>query len=216
MELGWNNGTPAFGKFMTMLHMPDASAERFHAYDELLHITSSSGNAVALLRAYFEANASADVAHISCPTLVLHAREDAIVPFEEGRMAASLIPGARFAPLESRNHILQETEPAWQQLVAELDEFLPIPPGRQAQASSSFDNLTPRERQVLDHVARGLNNHEIASRLKISEKTVRNHVSIMFGKLAVGSRARAVALARDAGFGAGMSAVTEPIQHDAR
>jgi DNA-binding CsgD family transcriptional regulator len=216
MELGWHNGTPAFAKFMTTLHMPDASSEQFRAYDELLHLTSSSSNAVALLRAYFEADASEEVPHISCPTLVLHAREDAIVPIEEGRMTASLIPGARFAPLQSRNHILQENEPAWQQMVAELEEFLPSLPARGAYTSLSLADLTSRERQVLEYVAQGLDNHEIASRLKISDKTVRNHVSIMFGKLAVGSRAKAVALARDAGLGSGTFAVSEPAPPDLR
>ena len=202
MELGWNNGTPAFAKFMTTLHMPDATIEQFQSYDQLLHMTTLPANAVALLRAYFEADASEDVTRISCPSLVLHAREDAIVPFEEGRLAASLISGARFAPLESRNHILQENEPAWQQLVAELEDFLPPPSFMPTAAHRSLlDELTAREREVLECVAQGLDNHQIASRLKISEKTVRNHVSIMFGKLSVASRAQAVALARDAGLG---------------
>ncbi len=60
---------------------------------------------------------------------------------------------------------------------------------------------TAREREILELVAQGLNNAEIAARLKISDKTVRNHISIIFSKLEVASRARAVALARDAGFG---------------
>ena len=65
----------------------------------------------------------------------------------------------------------------------------------------SLGDLTTRERQVLEVVAEGLNNHEIAARLDISEKTVRNHVSTIFTKLQIKSRAQAVALARDAGLG---------------
>ena len=65
----------------------------------------------------------------------------------------------------------------------------------------SFDGLTAREREVLEILARGLNNSEIAGRLKINEKTARNHVSIIFSKLGVGSRTQAVVLAREAGFG---------------
>jgi len=65
----------------------------------------------------------------------------------------------------------------------------------------SFDELTPREREVLELVARGLSNLEISARLTISDKTVRNHVSIILSKLGVNGRAQAVAFARDAGFG---------------
>jgi DNA-binding NarL/FixJ family response regulator len=64
-----------------------------------------------------------------------------------------------------------------------------------------FAELTEREREVLDLVARGLTNPAIARRLVLSEKTVRNHVSNVFTKLQVSGRAEAVARARDAGLG---------------
>jgi DNA-binding NarL/FixJ family response regulator len=70
--------------------------------------------------------------------------------------------------------------------------------GRQV---SAFPELTEREREVLDLVARGLTNAAIAARLVVSEKTVRNHVSNVFAKLHVADRAEAVARARDAGLG---------------
>ena len=75
--------------------------------------------------------------------------------------------------------------------------------GRDRQLLSPFPDLTDREREVLDLVARGLTNSAIASRLVVSEKTVRNHVSNVFTKLAVSRRSEAVARARDAGLGAG-------------
>src|SRR5262245_18791731 len=203
LEPGWFDTKPAYGQFFTTLHMPDARAERLRSHNELLRRTTSPTNTVALLRAFFEADVLAIVPQVRCPTLVLHAREDAIIPFDEGCLVASLIPGARFVPLESRNHILQEDEPAWQQLVSELDDFLP-PSDRVAHTSPlSLEELTPREREVLEIVAQGLDNFEIAARLRISEKTVRNHVSLIFSKLGVNSRAQAVARARDAGIGRG-------------
>ncbi|WP_317633544.1 helix-turn-helix domain-containing protein [Streptomyces sp. HUAS TT20] len=64
-----------------------------------------------------------------------------------------------------------------------------------------FPQLTDRERDILDLVAAGCGNHEIARRLVLSEKTVRNHVSAILGKLQVRDRAAAVAEARDAGLG---------------
>jgi len=66
-----------------------------------------------------------------------------------------------------------------------------------------FPELTEREREVLDLVARGLTNTEIAARLVLSDKTVRNHVSNVFAKLHVTNRSGAVARARDAGLGGG-------------
>jgi len=120
-----------------------------------------------------------------------------IIPFEEGRLVASQIPGARFVPLDSRNHVPVDTEQAWQQMTETLRGFLPTPP---RSVGTVFDELTAREGEVLRLVAQGLDNQAIASRLKISDKTVRNHVSIIFSKLGVSSRAQAVAFARDAGI----------------
>ncbi len=73
--------------------------------------------------------------------------------------------------------------------------------GRAGAAAAPFPELTDREREVLDLVARGLTNAEIARRLVVSDKTVRNHVSNVFAKLHVAGRAEAVARARDAGLG---------------
>ena len=73
--------------------------------------------------------------------------------------------------------------------------------GATADRLTPFPELTEREREVLDLVARGLTNAEIARRLVVSDKTVRNHVSNVFAKLHVTDRAGAVARARDAGLG---------------
>ncbi|MET0419833.1 MAG: response regulator transcription factor [Actinoplanes sp.] len=76
--------------------------------------------------------------------------------------------------------------------------FTGVHPDRSAPV---FPELTDRERQVLDLMARGCGNHDIARRLGVSEKTVRNHVSAVFLKLQVNDRAAAVAKARDGGLG---------------
>jgi pimeloyl-ACP methyl ester carboxylesterase len=88
LELGWFDTRPAFGQFFTTLHMPDARAERLRSHNELLRRTTSPANTVSLLRAFFEANVLDIVPQIRCPALVLHAREDAIIPFDEGRLVA--------------------------------------------------------------------------------------------------------------------------------
>ena len=130
------------------------------------------------------------VPKVSCPTLVFHARQDAVIPFEEGRLIAGLIPGARFVPLENHNHIVLESEAAWQQFVDALNDFVPPTPSRSAASGGIvLGDLSVREHQVMKLVAQGLDNATIGDRLHISERTARNHVSAIFGKLGVGTRA---------------------------
>ncbi|MCW9706118.1 response regulator transcription factor [Aliifodinibius sp. 1BSP15-2V2] len=125
------------------------------------------------------------------------------MPFESGRRLASLIPDARFVPLESENHILLEDDPAWDRFLAEVRSFIGSG-GEEAEAEDAqeiFPELTPRECEVLDLIAKGLKNEEIADQLYISPKTVRNHNTRIFDKLQVDSRAKAIVLAREAGVG---------------
>lgn len=197
VELGWHDDRPAYRQFLTMLHMPDAHPDLLRKHDDLLRLTTSPSNTAALLQAFFTADVLDDIPKIRCPTLVLHARGDAIMPFDEGRRVASLISGAQFVPLESRNHLLLENEPAWHQFVTAIGSFLP----GGALEGKGFDDLTARERDIVELIAQGLDNKDIAARLKITDKTVRNHVSAIFCKLDVNSRAQAILQARAAGFG---------------
>ena len=64
------------------------------------------------------------LARVSAPTLALHCRDDAAVPFEQGRLIASRVPGARFLALDSRNHVLLPRDPAWAAFVSEVRRFL--------------------------------------------------------------------------------------------
>ena len=140
---------------------------------------------------------TASLGEVRTPTLVLHARSDEVVPIAEGRLLASGIPGAEFVELDSRNHVLLEHEPAWQRFCEAVLAFLrPEEPA----GDSAFAALSARERQVLALMADGLSNTDIAGRLTISEKTVRNHASNLFDKLGVWSRAQAIVFARDHGF----------------
>jgi DNA-binding NarL/FixJ family response regulator len=67
--------------------------------------------------------------------------------------------------------------------------------------AAAFPELTEREREILDLIARGLSNSVITARLVVSPKTVRNHVSNIFSKLQVRDRAEAIVRAREAGMG---------------
>jgi len=116
---------------------------------------------------------------------------------------AALIPDARFVTLESRNHLLLEGQPALRQFMTEVDAFLgtAVEPAAGAIPAVSFAALTARETEILDLIARGLDNAEIAPRLRISAKTLRNHITNIFAKLGLTSRAQAIVRARDAGLG---------------
>ena len=120
-----------------------------------------------------------------------------LLPGTEGRLLATAIPGAEFIELDSRNHILLEHEPAWQRF---REAVLPFLKPYAAATGSIFAALSPREHQVLALMYDGLSNIDIAERLNISEKTVRNHVSNVFDKLGVWSRAQAIVFAREHGF----------------
>jgi pimeloyl-ACP methyl ester carboxylesterase len=64
------------------------------------------------------------LAQVATPTLVMHCREDAVSPFDQGRRLAAGIRGARFVPLASRNHLVLEDEPAFPKFLEEMRSFL--------------------------------------------------------------------------------------------
>jgi pimeloyl-ACP methyl ester carboxylesterase/DNA-binding CsgD family transcriptional regulator len=196
-ELGWGTDNRAFRQVFASQFLPDGTPEQFAAYDELQRESGTAADAVRILQTSAQLDVTALAPRVTCPTLVLHARDDARIPFEEGRLFASLIPGARFVPLASCNHILLESEPAWRHFLEEVEAFLPSAGG----AATAFGELTVRERELLELLARGLDNHQIAAHLALSEKTVRNMVSSVLDKLGVENRARAILKAREAGFG---------------
>jgi DNA-binding NarL/FixJ family response regulator len=124
------------------------------------------------------------------------------VPIELGRDLATLIPGCRFVQIEGENHMPLADEPAWPRIVAEIDAFLkqPVEAGV-PQPNLPLRGLTAREREVLEAIAQGLDNTEIAAALGMSEKTVRNHITRVLDKIGVEHRYQAIVRARDAGFG---------------
>jgi pimeloyl-ACP methyl ester carboxylesterase/DNA-binding CsgD family transcriptional regulator len=196
-ELGWGKENPAFRQFFTTQFIPDGTPEQHQWWNDLERVVTSPKNASRFMRVFNEIDVTAIAPQVSCPTLVLHATRDARVPFDEGRLMASLIPGARFVPIESRNHILLENEPAWQHWLEEVRAFLPA----RFSGVPRFEELTPRELELMELIAQGRDNAQIAARLALSEKTVKNHITSIFTKLEVENRPQALVLAREAGFG---------------
>jgi pimeloyl-ACP methyl ester carboxylesterase/DNA-binding CsgD family transcriptional regulator len=193
IRAGWDDPTPTFRRVFSMLFLPDGSPEQMAWYDDLLRHSASAEMAARL----YEARGSLDVVEfaprVSAKTLVVHARDDRVVPAEEGRLLASLIPEAELALLESANHILLADEPAWPAFLSQLDDFL----GTEQLPRADSAHLSPRELEVLELVATGLTNDAIAARLVLSVRTVERHLSNIYGKLGVtGKAGRAAAAAR--------------------
>jgi DNA-binding CsgD family transcriptional regulator len=151
------------------------------------------------MREFNRIDVTALLPQVCCPTLVLHSKDDVRVPFAEGLLMAREIPGARFVPIDSGNHLLLDHEPGWQQWLQAVDEFLA--PELAGEASLPFDQLSARQREVLVLMAQGRDNAQIAAVLGLSEKTVRNQVSAIFARLGVENRAQAIVMAREAGVG---------------
>jgi pimeloyl-ACP methyl ester carboxylesterase len=124
MRLEWGADNPAIRQMFANYLMPGATKEQIDTFNELQQKTASAECAAR----YFEATGAIDVVEllpqIRVPTLVMHARGDAQVPFELGRQLAASIPGAKFVALQSSNHILLEDDPATQRFFEEVNLFL--------------------------------------------------------------------------------------------
>jgi pimeloyl-ACP methyl ester carboxylesterase len=124
MRIGWGRENPAFRQVFAMQLFPEATTEELRALEKQMRISVSPENAVRLESEMHRIDVRHLAPLVTAPTLVTHSREDEGVPFEEGRLLASLIPNAQFLPLESKNHLLTKQEPAWAEFVAAVRAFL--------------------------------------------------------------------------------------------
>jgi pimeloyl-ACP methyl ester carboxylesterase/DNA-binding CsgD family transcriptional regulator len=195
VRLGWGRDNPAFRAVFTELFIPGGTPAQHAWWTELERLSAHPEEAARILQALQAIDVTEDARACRVPTLVVHMIGDARVPFEEGRRFATLLPQARFVPLEGRNHVPLAGEPAFDAFMAELRAFLAeVTP---QDASGDFADLTAAEAAVLRLVAEGLGNDAIAARLGKSAKTVRNQVSQAMQKIGAPTRAAAVAMARD-------------------
>jgi pimeloyl-ACP methyl ester carboxylesterase/DNA-binding CsgD family transcriptional regulator len=199
MRVGWGKENPMFRQIFTSRFIPEGTAEQLGWFNELCRKTIAPAMAADLSEMRGNIDIVDLLGKVRVPTLVIHGREDNVVPLAEGRLMASSIPGAQFVELESKNHILLEAEPAWTRFQQATLEFLGVTAPSTIE-DTAFAALSPREREILALINEGLGNAEIGERLSISEKTVRNHISNVYDKLGVWNRAQAMVFARDHGF----------------
>jgi pimeloyl-ACP methyl ester carboxylesterase/DNA-binding SARP family transcriptional activator len=123
-RLGWGTSNSAYRHIFSQTFMPDGTAEDLAYFDEFQRLTTSAENAVRFQDAFGDIDVRHLLARVTCPTLVMHARDDQRIRLDQGRDLAMSIPEARFVTLESRNHILLGHEPAWPIAMQEIDRFL--------------------------------------------------------------------------------------------
>jgi pimeloyl-ACP methyl ester carboxylesterase len=121
---GWNQNNSMFRQFFSSLYVPNARPDQIAWFDELQRRTMSPENAWRLQNVFGDIDVSFLLSEVAVSTLVLHARRDAMVPFESGRALATGIPGARFVELDSANHILVQDEPAFLRFLTEVRAFV--------------------------------------------------------------------------------------------
>jgi len=203
VEVGWGTKNAAFRQIFSSLLIPSGNPDQWKWWNELQRESSSGVAAAAALRTMQCIDVRDLASKVMCPTLVTHSTGDTSVPFTEGRLTASLIPHAKLVAFDDRNHILIKGDPAWDQFVEEFRKFFvaDAPLNPRAAAQAAFPQLSARETEVLDLIARGMDNDQIAARLELSPKTVRNHITSIFAKLEIYTRSKAVVIAREAGLG---------------
>ena len=207
MRVDWDLACVMLGNALA----PEATAVERDRFVQLMHQAVTPEDALALWEVIYEVDVGPLLARVRCPTLVLHATDDGLIPFEQGRELAARIPNARLAPIDGRNHSpgnrqIGQLIPEGQAFLDELRASLPLAAlsGGQAggqQASEPLaEELSPRELGVLRLLADGKSNREIAGALGISVNTVERHVSHIFAKTATENRVEAANFAHRHGL----------------
>lgn len=192
VELGWGRRDPGVQQLFTTRFAPEATPEQAAALNEQQRLCCDGRRAAAIARARAGFDVSALLPALRVPTLVTHADGDLTVPLAAGRELAAAIPGARFEVLRSRNHVPLVGDGCFERFFTALTEFI-----GEGRGTASGPALTPAEAALARLVGEGLDNAQIAARLGLADKTVRNRLSTLYAKLGVEGRPQAVVRARD-------------------
>lgn len=120
----WGTDTPAYRQMWAALFMPDATPSDVSGLAENERKSMTPEDAAAFLTASLATDATTLAPKVAVPTLIMHCRGDLVVPFEQGRQLAAVIPGAKLVTFESRNHIFVSSESIGMQFFGAFIEFL--------------------------------------------------------------------------------------------
>lgn len=123
-RLGWGSDDESFMQVFTTQFLPDGTREQWDAFNDLQRRTTSPENAARFLRAFGDIDVLETARQVRCPTLILHSAGDRRVPLSCAEELRAAIPDSRLVELDSRNHILIESEPAWSEFLHEVRHFL--------------------------------------------------------------------------------------------
>jgi pimeloyl-ACP methyl ester carboxylesterase/DNA-binding winged helix-turn-helix (wHTH) protein len=124
VQAGWGEDTSALRRMFAAQFMPGGTPEHWDAFDAHQRLTATPENARRLLGTSSGVDITDLAPQVCTPTLVVHSVDDRRVPYEQGELLASLIPGSQFVPLQSSNHLLLDGEPAWTEFVVALEAFV--------------------------------------------------------------------------------------------
>ncbi|MDG4762862.1 alpha/beta fold hydrolase [Solwaraspora sp. WMMD406] len=123
-RIGWTHQDPSFLGVFAAQFLPEGTPEELEEFINFQRRTTSPANGVRFLEEFAKIDVS-DIAHrVRCPTLILHSRDDLRVPTSQATELATLIPDSQLVLLDSRNHLLTASEPAWPEFLAQIDAFL--------------------------------------------------------------------------------------------
>ena len=124
IRVGWGAENPAYRQLFTSQFLPEGTKEQFDALNELQRLSTSPDGAVRYYNATGDVDVTGLLPQITAPTLVMHVRGDADVPFEMGRQVAAGISGAHFVALPGNSHALMSDDPALARYLEEIQLFL--------------------------------------------------------------------------------------------
>lgn len=123
IRTGWGREDSPVFRALTGAFMPDATPDQVTSFARIQNASISPENATVLRAAVDRFDVTGDLAQVRAPTLVIHARADAIHPIDQGRQIAAAIPDARFMMLDSRNHVPLPQDPAWEHMMQAVGRF---------------------------------------------------------------------------------------------
>jgi pimeloyl-ACP methyl ester carboxylesterase len=121
---GWGSDNPAYRQMFTSLFMPDGSEADQRFWNEMQRLSATPEDAAAFTAATDDIDVRDLAPKVRAPTLIIQVRDDQIVPFENGRELAALIPASRLAVINGRDHVYVDGDGELEQLVNAATPFL--------------------------------------------------------------------------------------------